>query len=140
MLYKYVQPLCVRYQDHCNAFGFNPFPTNNNIWTCLQKTLENILGKGEIARYEQFLLFPKCFLKSSATKCSNVVIDWERVKSGLQGCHNLILICLSIYYMPYLFFTCPYKGDILRVFLKGAAGGWFDCLKFFSGRLKFANW
>ena len=28
-----------------------------------QKTaFENIVGKGEIARYEQFLLFPQCFL------------------------------------------------------------------------------
>ena len=24
--------------------------------------VENIVGKGEIARYEQFLLFPQCFL------------------------------------------------------------------------------
>ena len=24
---------------------------------------ENILGKGEIAHYEQFLLFPQCFQK-----------------------------------------------------------------------------
>ena len=27
--------------------------------------VENIVGKGEIARYEQFLLFPQCFLKLS---------------------------------------------------------------------------
>ena len=25
--------------------------------------IENIVGKGEIAHYEQFLLFPQCFLK-----------------------------------------------------------------------------
>ena len=25
--------------------------------------VENIVGKGEIARYEQFLLFPQCFQK-----------------------------------------------------------------------------
>ena len=29
------------------------------------KWLENTVGKGEIARYEQFLLFPQCFLKTS---------------------------------------------------------------------------
>ena len=28
--------------------------------------LENTVGKGEIARYEQFLLFPECFLKTCA--------------------------------------------------------------------------
>ena len=27
-----------------------------------QTAFENIVGKGEIARYEQFLLFPQCFL------------------------------------------------------------------------------
>ena len=27
-----------------------------------QTALENIVGKGEIAHYEQFLLFPQCFL------------------------------------------------------------------------------
>ena len=29
------------------------------------KRVENTVGKGEIARYEQFLLFPWCFLKTS---------------------------------------------------------------------------
>ena len=28
------------------------------------KRVENTVGKGEIARYEQFLLFPWCFQKS----------------------------------------------------------------------------
>ena len=27
----------------------------------LSKQVENTVGKGEIARYEQFLLFPQCF-------------------------------------------------------------------------------
>ena len=30
----------------------------------LFKRVENIVGKGEIARYEQFLLCPQCFQKS----------------------------------------------------------------------------
>ena len=29
----------------------------------LSDCVENIVGKGEIARYEQFLLFPQCFQK-----------------------------------------------------------------------------
>ena len=29
-----------------------------------QKGVENTVGKGEIARYEQFLLFPQCFQKT----------------------------------------------------------------------------
>ena len=31
----------------------------------LSKRVENTIGKGEIARYEQFLLFPQCFQKTS---------------------------------------------------------------------------
>ena len=30
------------------------------------KWIENTVGKGEIARYEQFLLFPQCFQKACA--------------------------------------------------------------------------
>ena len=30
----------------------------------LSKRVENTVGKGEIACYEQFLLFPKCFQKA----------------------------------------------------------------------------
>ena len=42
----YVNPLLHIYPTH-----FNP-----------STTFENIVGKGEIARNEQFLLFPQCFL------------------------------------------------------------------------------
>ena len=31
----------------------------------LSDSVKNIVGKEEIARYEQFLLFPQCFLKLS---------------------------------------------------------------------------
>ena len=33
----------------------------------LPKRVENTVGKGEIARYEQFLLFPQCFEKTCTT-------------------------------------------------------------------------
>ena len=33
----------------------------------LNKQVENTVGKGEIARYEQFLLFPQCFQKTCTT-------------------------------------------------------------------------
>ena len=45
--------------------------------------VENIVGKGEIARYEQFLLFPQCFLKACFPGASKVVIVWEWDKSHL---------------------------------------------------------
>ena len=38
------------------------------------------MGKGEIARYEQFLLFPQCFQKACFPGASNGVIVWEWVK------------------------------------------------------------
>ena len=30
----------------------------------LSKWVENTVGKGEIAQYEQFLIFPQCFQKT----------------------------------------------------------------------------
>ena len=37
------------------------------------------MGKGEIARYEQFLLFPQCFQKACFLGVSKGVIVWEWV-------------------------------------------------------------
>ena len=39
----------------------------------ISDSVENIVGKGEIARYEQFLLFPQCFQKLSVLDASNWV-------------------------------------------------------------------
>ena len=42
---------------------FKPFLKQALLFTCLQyKSFENTVGKGEIARNEQFPLFPQCFL------------------------------------------------------------------------------
>ena len=46
----------------------------------LSKWVENTVGKGEIARYEQFLLFPQCFQKACFPGASKGVIVWEWVK------------------------------------------------------------
>ena len=40
--------------------NFKPDEGGRKIW----KRVENTVGKGEIARYEQFLLFPQCFQKT----------------------------------------------------------------------------
>ena len=40
----------------------------------LSKRVENTVGKGEIARYEQFLLFPQCFQKACFQGASKGVI------------------------------------------------------------------
>ena len=39
------------------------------------------LGKGEIACYEQFLLFPQCFQQACYPGASKGVIVWEWVNS-----------------------------------------------------------
>ena len=46
----------------------------------LSKWLENTVGKGEIAHYEQFLLFPQCFQKPRFPGASKGVIVLEWVK------------------------------------------------------------
>ena len=46
------------------------------------KRLENTVGKGEIARYEQFLLFPQCFQKACFPGALKGVIVWEWIKEG----------------------------------------------------------
>ena len=43
----------------------------------LSKRVENIVGKGEIACYEQFLLFPQGFQKVCFPGASKGVIVWE---------------------------------------------------------------
>ena len=45
----------------------------------LSKRVENTVGKGEIACYEQFLLFPQCFQKACFPGASKGVIAWEWV-------------------------------------------------------------
>ena len=47
-----------------------PIPTQGDLLTPLgNKPFVNTVGKGEIARYEQFLLFPQCFLSVWITFC-----------------------------------------------------------------------
>ena len=46
----------------------------------LSKQVENTVGKGEIARYKQFLLFLQCFQKACFPEASKGVIVREWVK------------------------------------------------------------
>ena len=45
----------------------------------LSKQVENTVGKGENASYEQFFLFPQCFQKACFPGASKSVIVWEWV-------------------------------------------------------------
>ena len=42
---------------------------------------KNIVGKGENAGYQHFLLFPQCFEKASFPDTSRGVIVWEWVNN-----------------------------------------------------------
>ena len=57
--------------DSCFLFyiHFNPFPNKPWFLRVCSIFFENNVGKGEIARYEQFLLFPQCFLPIWMTFC-----------------------------------------------------------------------
>ena len=79
-----------------------PFPKQALVFTCLQyNSFENIVGKREIARNKQFLLFPQCVLPVSITflyfhqiwncrlqtlwvRKSLKIVVWERVNSKDQ--------------------------------------------------------
>ena len=45
------------------------------------KRVENTVGKGEIARNEQFLLFLQCFLKACTADTYKPGLVWQRVKA-----------------------------------------------------------
>ena len=60
-------------------FANNNFKFNDNSRK-FSKQVENTVGKGEIARYEQFLLFPLCFQKACFRGVSKGVTVWEWVK------------------------------------------------------------
>ena len=49
--------------------------------------VENTVGKGEIACYEQFFLFPQCFQKACFPGPSKGVIVWEWVNPGKPVIH-----------------------------------------------------
>ena len=53
-----------------SIFSVGLSPIQALVFTCLRyKSFENALGKGEIARNEEFLLIPQCFLSIWRTFC-----------------------------------------------------------------------
>ena len=49
------------------------------------------MGKGEIARHEQFLLFPQCFQKACFPGASKGVTVWEWVNKESQSFVTIII-------------------------------------------------
>ena len=52
-----------------NVKTLTPSQTSPGFYVSAVKVFENTVGKGEIARNEQFLLFPQCFLPFWRTFC-----------------------------------------------------------------------
>ena len=68
----------------------------------LSKRVENTVGKGEIARYEQFLLFPQCFQKACFPEASKGVIVWEWVNQMTKywlTLHNLSCFATWVFFL-----------------------------------------
>ena len=81
--------LCGEALTHYQTTNFRLFQTERvcrqqfQIWRKWQKAIQmgrKHWGKGEIAHYEQFLLFPQCFQKACFPGVSKGVIVWEWVK------------------------------------------------------------
>ena len=62
-------------------------PENGQIGIQLSDSVENIVGKGEIARYEQFLSFPHNVFKSCLLMMGQNEYLWSK---GLTDLENLI--------------------------------------------------
>ena len=75
-------------------FGDNNFKFYEN-GRKLSKRVENTVGTGEIAGYEQFLLFPQCFQKACFPGASKGVIMWEWVNPFPSN----FSISLSVFYL-----------------------------------------
>ena len=59
------------------------------------------MGKGEIARYEQFLLFPQCFQKACFRGASKgvIVCEWVEIRLQILCCLLSDLFCLQNEYL-----------------------------------------
>ena len=60
--------------------------------------VENIVGKEEIARYEQFLLFSQCFRKLSVVDALKRVFMAQRVNHLVSFCFSAVAIFIAMKY------------------------------------------
>ena len=82
---KFVNPL--PYDKILDWSKFKAFADDKIYVTEKLKTglgrVENMVGKGENAGYQHFLLFPQCFQKVSFLGSLKVGIVWERVNTSV---------------------------------------------------------
>ena len=64
----------------------------------VSKRIENTVGKGEIARYEHFLLFPQCFQRLVSQGHHKVSLCGNGLKNNDQFIHcSNVFTCISIF-------------------------------------------
>ena len=69
----------ILYLSKFKAFADNKINVTQKLKFALGR-VENIVGKGENAGYQHFLLFPQYFLPSTISGLLKVGIEWQRVK------------------------------------------------------------
>ena len=74
------------------------------------------MGKGEIARYEQFLLFPQCFQKASFPEASKGVIVWEWVNLSSANSLKWNLLKIVVSFNPLLNDKFLYMAKFKKAF------------------------
>ena len=70
------------------------------------KWIKNTVGKGEIVRYEQFLLFP-VFQKTRTADTQKAAIVWERVKF-----HINFKMCIPVLLDSFAHIVINYKSQL----------------------------
>ena len=65
--------------------------------------VENIVAKREIAHYEQFIVLPQCFQKSSAAEVLESVSMWEMVNPYRAELQHLISAFFNFFWQGLVF-------------------------------------
>ena len=95
---------------------FSPFPEQTLVFTCLSfKSVENTVGKGEIAQNEQFLLFPvfSTRYENLPPFSINSILSTVSVWTSLKFCHKGYTLSLFSVLLVTLFLT-GYQNEILE--------------------------
>ena len=85
----------------------------------LSKQVENTVGKREIARDKQFLLFPQCFQKACFPGASKGVIAWEWVKTAIAIALQWSVRISLLFPIQALVFTCLQNKSLENTVVKG---------------------
>ena len=81
--FQFERPYPFPKQQILDSFKLKQFADDNfkfDIYGLkFSKRVENTVGKGEIAQYKQFLLFPQCFQKTCTAYMYKAGLVWKRV-------------------------------------------------------------